>query len=235
MRAIIILLGLLPCLFADDTLRRAERLYQQADYKASLALLSDVSKHFAESQGLAGKNWYMLGDYKRASDAFYQALTLEPANSEYAHLLGRSYGRRAETASILTAGAYAAKARQFFEEAVKLGPSNDQALNDLFDYYLEAPGFLGGGYDKAEQIAMRIAQRNPAEGHLAAAKLADRRKQFDTTEEHLRRAIQLTNRQVGRVLDLTERPGKGDRHPESEAAIGENEELAPQSPNIQVR
>src|SRR5271165_5641701 len=107
MRAIIILLGLFSCLFADDTLRRAEQLYQQADYKASLALLSDVSKHSAESQGLAGKDWFMLGDYKRACNAFYQALTLEPASSEYALWLGRSYGRRAETAPVFTARAYA--------------------------------------------------------------------------------------------------------------------------------
>ena len=41
----------------------------------------------------------MLGDYKKATEAFQKALALEPGNSEYAHWLGRSFGRRAETSS----------------------------------------------------------------------------------------------------------------------------------------
>jgi len=174
----------------------------------------------------------MLGDYKSAADAFYQALALEPGNSEYAHWLGRSYARRAENSSVLTAGVYAGKARHYFEEAVRLDPSNEEALNDLFDYHLEAPGFLGGGYDKAEHIAERIAKRNPAEGHFAEAQLADRRKQLDTAEEQLRRAIKLASHQVGRVIDWAKYLSKRGRYQESEATFDEADQLAPNCPKV---
>ena len=36
-----------------------------------------------------------------------------------------------------------------FEKSVELDGKNLEAINDLFSYYLEAPGFLGGGLDKA--------------------------------------------------------------------------------------
>ena len=39
------------------------------------------------------------------------------------------------------------------KKSVELNPKNTEALSDLFEYYLEAPGFLGGGLDKAEAIA----------------------------------------------------------------------------------
>src|SRR4029077_19250492 len=111
-------------------------------------------------------------------------------------------------------------------------PANEEALNDLFDFYLQAPGILGGGYDKAQALAQRIAQRNPAEGAVAHAQLADKRKQFDTAEEQLRRAMELAPRQVGRVLDLAKYLAKHGRYQESEAIFEKAEKLAPNAPNV---
>src|SRR5580700_2265454 len=153
----------------------------------------------------------MLGDYKKATEAFQKALALEPGKSEYAHWLGRSFGRRAETSSPFLAPRYASKARAYFEKAVALDPNNVEALSDLFDYYLEAPGFLGGGYEKAQAIAQ--------------AQLADNRKQFDTAEEQLRRAIELAPRQVGRLLDLARHLAQHGRIQESEATFDKAEQL----------
>jgi cytochrome c-type biogenesis protein CcmH/NrfG len=219
-------------LFAESPLPRAEQLYQRTDYLASLSLLREIAQPDAVACSLIGQNEFMLGDYKRATDAFLRAFALDPKNSEYAHWLGRSFGRRAETSGPFTAPMYASKARQYFEEAVALNPSNDDALSDLFDYYLQAPGFLGGGYDKAEAIAKRIGERNEAEGHFALAQLADKRKQFDSAEEQLRRTVELAPRQVTRVLDLAKYLARHGRIQESEAAFDRAEQLAPLSPRV---
>jgi tetratricopeptide (TPR) repeat protein len=231
MRLFVLILLALPS-FGQDLLSRAEELYRQTEYRASLALVAETGQRGGPAYYLAGRDYFMLGEYKKATEAFEKALALDPGKSEYAHWLGRSFGRRAETSGPLTAPLHASKARACFEKAVALDPSNEEALNDLFDYYLEAPGFLGGGYDKAEVIAQRIAQRNPAEGHFAQAQLADKRKQFDSAEEQLRRAIELSPRQVGRVLDLARYLAKRGRLQESEAAFDRAEQLAPHSPKV---
>jgi len=236
MRVSILLFALLlfavPGLFGQDLLSKAEDLYRHTDYRASLAAARESGQSSAKACYLMAKDHFMLGDYKRAAEAFERAFTQEPRNAEYALWLGRSYGRRAETALPLLAPKYAAQARAYFEKAVALDPENEGALSDLFDYYLEAPGFLGGGLDKAESVAQRIGERNPAQGHFAQAQLAERRKQFDTIEEQLRRAIDLAPRQVGRVLDLARYLATHGRIPESEAAFDRAKQLAPDSPRV---
>lgn len=222
----------LSCLAGQDPLQRAEELYQKTDYQASLALLRDLHALSGAAYCLTGRDYFMLGEYKKATDAFQKALALEPSKSEYAHWLGRTWGRRAETSNPFAAPVFASRARQHFELAVSLDPSNDEALNDLFDYYLQAPGFLGGGYEKAQQLAKRIAQRDPAEGAFAQAQLADKRKQYDTAEEQLRRAVELAPRHVGRLLDLAKYLAKRGRYQESEAAFDKAEELAPNAPKV---
>jgi len=236
MRVSIPLFGLLllavPGLFGQDLLSKAEDLYRHTDYRASLATARESGQSSARACYLMGKDDFMLGDYKRSAEAFERAFSQEPRNAEYALWLGRSYGRRAETALPLLAPKYADKARAYFEKAVALDPENEGALSDLFDYYLEAPGFLGGGLDKAEGVAQRMGRRDPAEGHLAQARLAERRKQYDTVEEQLRRAIDLAPRQVGRVLDLARYLSTQGRIPESEAAFDRAKQLAPDSPRV---
>lgn len=231
-----LLLALAPWLaaapLAEKPLAKAEELYQQTDYQASLAAVREIVHPAGAEYCLAGRDYYMLGDFKKASEAFEKAFALDPGNSEYAHWLAKSYGRRAEVSSPFTAAGNASKARMYFEKAVALDPGNNDALRDLFDYYLEAPGFLGGGYDKAEAIAKRIAERNPAEGHLVEAELADRRKQFDTAEEELRRAIEQAPRQVGRVLDLARYLARHGRIQESEVEFDRAEKLEPHSPAV---
>jgi len=219
-------------LFGQSSLERAQELYQKTDYRESLGVLKAVPAPNGQVHCLEGRDFFMLADFRKASEAFEKALSQEPGNSEYAHWLGRAFGRRAETSNPLTAPMYASKARQYFEKAVALDPNNGEALNDLFDYYLEAPGFLGGGYDKAEQVAKRIAAHNEAEGHFAQAQLADKRKQFETAEQQLRRAMELAPRQVGRVIDLARYLAKHGRIQESEATFDHAERLSPNSPVV---
>jgi tetratricopeptide (TPR) repeat protein len=235
-RVLTLFLFALPGLFGqgagDDSLSKAETLYRQTDYRASLTLVRGSGQAAGKALALMGRDYFMLGDYKKAAEAFERAFSMEPGNSEYAHWLGRSFGRRAETSSPFFAPLYASKARAYFEKAVALDPQNEEALNDLFDYYLEAPGFLGGGFDKAEAIAKRIAERNPAEGHFAQAQLADKRREFDSAEEQLRRAMELAPRQVGRVLDLARYLARHGRIAESEATFDRAEQLAPNAPKV---
>lgn len=211
---------------------RAHELYQKTDYKKALDVLQKAPQKDADTLQLIGQSYFMLADYKKASDTFEKAIQLDPRNSELHHWMGRAWGRRAETGSVFTAPSYASKARQEFERSVQLDPKNQEAVNDLFDYYLQAPGFLGGGMDKAEALAQHIAKLDMAEGYYAQAQIDEKRKEFQQAEEHLRRAAELAPRQVGRVIDLAKYLAKRDRVPESDAMFVEAAKIAPESPAV---
>jgi len=217
---------------AGGVLDQADRLYRRTDYRASLRLLASDGDPGAANYSLVGKNHFMLGEFKKAVEAFEKAAALEPRDSGHQLWLGRAYGRRAETGGWLGASGNAVHARQCFERAVALDPANREALNDLFDYYLNAPALLGGGMEKAEAIARRIAGDRPAESEFEQAQLAEHRKQFDAAEAHLRRAVEFAPREVGRVLDLARFLAKRGRLEESDARFAAAERLAPHDPRV---
>jgi len=212
-------------------LDKAEDLYRRTQYRESLDALASLPRD-VDVIKLTGQNWFMLGEYKKAGDAFEKAVHMEPSNSELYHWLGRTYGRRAETGSMLTAPGNASKARQYFEKAVELDPRNQEAVNDLFDYYLEAPGFLGGGLNKAQTMATHISTLNPAEGHYAEAQIKDKLKQYSDAEAQLRIAAELAPHQVGRVIDIAKYLAKLHRFVESELMFDKAVKMAPQEPKV---
>jgi len=179
-----------------------------------------------------GRAYFIKGDYKKAAESLERAVAAQPESSTLHHWLGKAYGRRAETSNMMIAPGLATKARSHFEKAVALDGRNMEAINDLFTYYLEAPGFLGGGLDKAAQLAKRIEATDPVEHHYALAQLAEKRKELKTAEMHFRRAADLAPRQIGRIIDLAKFLSRAGRHQESEIVFAQAEKIGPNEPRL---
>jgi len=221
-----------PALAAGPELDQARKMYQLTDFDQSLKVLQGIAVKDAAVYEWMGRNYYGQADYKKATDALEKAAAMDPGSSEIYLWLGRAYGRRAETSNPLSAPGHAGRARQYFEKSAQLNPDNLDAQSDLFEYYLEAPGFLGGGLDKAAATAAQIARINPAEGFGAQAKLDEKRKQFGSAEEHLRRAIDVAPHQVGKLLDLARLLTRQGRYSEADQSLAKAVQLAPDSPRV---
>jgi tetratricopeptide (TPR) repeat protein len=216
--------------YAAD-LTQAENLYKHTDFEGSLKLLNKQSSDAAETF-LIGRNYFMQGDFKKATDYILKATTLAPTNSEYMDWLGRTYGKRAEMSSIFLAPGFASKARQAFEKAVELDPKNNDALSDLFDYYLEAPGFLGGGHEKAVAVAEKLAAIDPAEAYFERAKLAQKKREYQSAENHMRQAIAVAPHEVGHLIALARLLATQGKERESDAVFLEAQKVNPNAPKV---
>ena len=230
--ALLLTVAAMVCLAAEPAVTEALHLYQRTDYEGALKVLRPIPDKDAMAWRLLGRSLYMTGEFKKAAEAFEKSVVLRPNDSRTWLWLGRAYGRRAETSSFVTAPGYANKARTYFEKAVQLDPKNIEAMNDLFEYYMQAPGFLGGGLDKAAALAQRINEVDPAEYHYAQARLAEKRKEFSTAEQQFRRAIELAPRQAGRVVDLANFFANQGRYQESDAAFQLAQKIAPGAPKV---
>lgn len=226
---LISLLSMVAAVFGAD-LDRAQKLYDRTEYPAVLAELSrSTEPKSGAAWELAGKANYQLGEFKKAIEAFEKATLAEPNNSRYHNWLGRAWGRRAETSNPLAAPGHATKARQSFERAVQLNPNDQDAVNDLLAYYLEAPGFLGGGLDKATALADKIKTTDQAEYHSALAQIAERQKQQELAEGQFRRAVALAPKQVGRIVDLAKFLARRGKYSESDNAFQMAAKVEPNS------
>jgi Flp pilus assembly protein TadD len=228
--AVLVFTTLLPA--ASPELELARKYYHSTDFAQSLRILQGIPARDAAAWELTGRNYYMQGDYKKSVEALEKAVAAEPNDSNHALWLGRAWGRRAETSSPLTAPGYASKTRQYFEKAVQLNPRNLDALSDLFEYYLEAPGIMGGGLDKAAATARQIGQLDPAQGHWAESRLASKRKDYRAEEDQLRWAAQSAPQDSGRLLDLALFLSRRGRYQEADQTFAQAERFSPENPKL---
>ncbi|MBV9759981.1 MAG: tetratricopeptide repeat protein [Acidobacteriaceae bacterium] len=229
--AVILALSCLAGPVSAQDLGKAEELYKRTNFEGSLVLV-DKRATDGPSLFLLGRDYYMLGDFKKAAEFLEKAAAMEPRNSEYMDWLGRAYGKRAELANPLMAPGLASKARQAFERAIELNGANRDALSDLFDYYLGAPSFLGGGYEKASAIAEKMSAVDPSEGYFAQAKLAQKHREYRSAEQHLREAVAVGPREMGHLIALARFLANQGRMGESDAVFQEAAKVNPDSPRL---
>lgn len=216
--------------FGAGELEKARQQFSRTMYREAIQTLGKLNDPAALE--LIGKSYFMMAEYKKAQEAFEKAVAAQPDNSVYHHWLGKAYGRRAETSNPFSAPILASKARQSFEKAVALDARNGEAVNDLFSYYMEAPGFLGGGIDKAEALAPKIKANDPVEYHYAMAQIAEKRKDIRTAEHHFRQAFAMAPRSVGRAIDLAKFLASQGRQQESDAIFTQAAKVNPDSPRL---
>lgn len=223
----LLLAGAVAVCAGSPEFERARQLYDITEYDQSLKILQAIPAKDGPVYELMGRNYLMNGEFKKATEVLEKAVAGNPNSSDSYLWLARAYGRRAETSNPFSAVGHASKARQYFERAVQLNPRNLEALNDLLEYYLEAPGFMGGGLDKAQATVTRIAQVDPSEGHWAQSTLDEKRKEYGSAEEQLRRAVELAPHQAGRFMDLAKFLYKQGRYQEADQTFAHAEQLAP--------
>jgi cytochrome c-type biogenesis protein CcmH/NrfG len=174
MRCWILLLLALPLLGKTPEWQQAHALFEDSNFKQAAAVLEKASNKDVDNLLLLGQSYLELKKYSDAVSAFEKACALAPRNSDAQLWLGRAWGRLAESNKLLAFGR-ARKAKAAFEKAVQLDPKNRDALDDLFEYYFEAPGIVGGGLDKAEAIAKQIAVLDADDGASLLARVARKR------------------------------------------------------------
>jgi tetratricopeptide (TPR) repeat protein len=156
----------------------------------------------AESSNLLCRAYFALDDWNRAEAPCKKASALDPSNSRYHLWLGRVYGEKADRANFITAAGLAGKVRGEFERAVQLNPNDIEARLDLAEFYIEAPGIVGGGETKAREQAQSIAAINPGREHWIYARIAEKKKDYTTAEREYRQYIDLSHGEAEAWLNL---------------------------------
>jgi len=103
--------------------------------------------------------------------------------------MGRAYGIKADRSGPIAGYRLASKVRVAFETAVELDSQNDDAVNDLGEYYVGAPAIVGGGVDKALALAARVEAQLPQTSHRIRALAAEKEHDPDTAEREFKAAV----------------------------------------------
>ena len=147
--------------------------------------------HDAEAGALLSRIRSEQGDTEQALKLANAAVAAEPNNADAQYALSEIYGRKAQTASMLSAAGLAGKMRKAADAALALNPRHVEALEILVDFHTLAPGIMGGDKKQANEYIERIKQVDPAAGWLKQGENAIRAKDSTSAEKCFRTAAAL--------------------------------------------
>ncbi|MBZ5505753.1 MAG: tetratricopeptide repeat protein [Acidobacteriia bacterium] len=174
----------------------------------------------ARAYHLLSRVYFGLEQWDNSIRMAEKAVAMEPQNSSYHLWLARAMGRKAEDANPFTAFGLARKVKTEFERAVALNADNLPARADLSEFYLEAPGFLGGDKSKAKQQADYIAKHDPALASYIYARVEEKQGGRQA-EEQYKKAVAESSNPAHYWVELAHFYRRTGRLQEMEAAISQ--------------
>ena len=172
----------------------AVQLYTQhkpLEAQQAFEALAATEPNNADIQFYLGRLALQRDDHEKAVGYLEKAVALAPGDSRMHLRLGDAYGRSAQKASFFSQLGLAKKCQTEYEKSVELDPRNLDARFSLMGFYQQAPGFAGGGMDKALEQAQAIKQQDANRGRLAIAGLYVADKKYDLAFAEFDTALKL--------------------------------------------
>jgi tetratricopeptide (TPR) repeat protein len=155
-------------LYAAD-LQPAIALFNEARYAQATPIFEAAKKEVSTKNDALyylGRIAFQEGDADKAKGYLEESVAIEPNTSDEYYWLGAVYGVLAQNANIFKQASYASSAHKYFQLAVDTDPKKVEAQRGLFDFYIIAPGIMGGGVDKAEKTLNDIRLLSPVDADI---------------------------------------------------------------------
>ncbi len=167
---------------AATTFDDAQELYRAKRYAEARTAFEAVAAAEPDNAAAAyhlGQLALMRNDETEAVRWLQKATALAPTSARYVRALGDAYGLSTQKAGLFSKLGLARKCLAAYEKAVELDPDDVNARYALLNFYRQAPGFAGGGLDKARAEAREIQKRDDVRGTVALAEISVAEKKYD--------------------------------------------------------
>lgn len=179
-----------------------ERLMDHGHWKRAQALLQKNAGNDAYSLYLQARLKHVQGDSEGALQLARRAVEAHPNDPKYLMGLVEIEGAIADKASLFKKIGMARDIKRNMDKAYSLDPTFIPAVEGLMEYYLQAPGIVGGSVSKAREYAARIEKLDPVEGAFARARIARHEKDTAALEGLYQKAVAADPRSFGAHMAL---------------------------------
>ena len=168
-------------------------LFKSKKYAEAKAVFESI---LSKSSYNAEANYYLGSIYLRADrdpdkaiEYLEKAIDAEPNNSMYHLVLSNALGNKAMQSNVIKQALLAPKIKSELEKAVELDPNSIEARTGLCQFYIMAPGIMGGSFEKAKQQADAVRTLDAYRGYLMYATIYNREEDWDQAEIYYKKAI----------------------------------------------
>ena len=198
-RAITFFCMVLSCsAFSQTSFEKAVRLFDDGKTAQAKPLFLDAVKEDSRN----AEAYYYLGaltinfDYSSAINYLEKAVDLNSSAAKYHFMLGNAYGLKAQRGGIFGKIGAASNCKSHYLAAIGLAAKFTEARENLIEFYLQAPGIVGGSVDKASAQADTIKTYDPYAGYIAESRIHGYQKEKEKQEECFRKAIAIDPKNV---------------------------------------
>lgn len=171
---------------AQTVFEKGKLLFDSKKYEEASTFFKSIKekdRDYGEARFYLGRISFEKKEYDDAADYFDEAIEANDKVSDYYNWLGNTYGTIAADANPFKQGILAPKMKNAWEKAIALDPKNLDARFSLIQFYLQAPGFMGGSKDKAKEMARQITAISPVQGHRSMGNIYVNEKNFKEAEK----------------------------------------------------
>ena len=167
--AVVCLLGASPAAQSP-----AADLAEHGHWKRLKALIEPraaANPNDAEAQWLLSRVRMAFKDVDGALAPAEKAAALDPKNADYRWQLAQVVGEMASSASVFKQMGLAKRYKREVEAALAINPKHTPSMTGLMEYFIRAPGIVGGDKKKAAEIPAQIMAVNKVDGYIAKVRL----------------------------------------------------------------
>jgi tetratricopeptide (TPR) repeat protein len=158
-------------------------------WKRARAAVEARTSNDAETLYLKATIKQAQGDLDAAEKFAEQAVAANPKEADYHYRLSDVVGQKAQKASVFHQMGLGRTFKKECDAALALNPNHVKALFNMMEFYLHAPGVIGGDKAKANAIADQLSKLDQAAGVQAHIEIARVLKQDGKVDEIMRNAV----------------------------------------------
>lgn len=162
-------------LVAQSPMAEGQTLFARGEFALARTRFESVAR--GAPRDAAARYWWgraLFAEDKPgpAAERFEEAVAIDAGKAEYHLWSGNAYGVEAQRANPFRQALLARRVKAAFERAVALDPTLVDARYSLLQFYLRAPGFMGGSIAKAKEQGNALLGLHPVLGRLGLASIA---------------------------------------------------------------
>lgn len=190
---VLLLLSGITVVTAQSDIERGRELFKNKRYSEAKPIFEGIlngdEKNAEANYYLGMIYWRYVGDLDKASELLETATENDESNAQYHFLYSGVLGVRAMRSNPIKQAYLATKIRNQLEKTIELEPAHVDARYNLIQFYIMAPGFMGGSIEKAKAQAESLVKLNAARGYMGYAAIAANEKDDGAAENYLLKAI----------------------------------------------
>lgn len=218
MKQIVFGLAALTTVAHGDLFDDGIKQYESKQYAAAKTTFERVvasKQHVADAKKYLGRTLMKLQQDEDAVDVLEEAVELAPNDAEAHYYFAAASCRYAQQASVFSQMGLAGDCRDHAQTAYQLKPDYWEARKIALTFFLQAPGIVGGGIDKAKALQADTAKLDPAYGNAFASQIAIKEQKWDEAFTLLQNAVSAKPEVADFAVDLGGLLSKQKKYPEA--------------------